>query len=421
MSRGKLVKVKLKNGYWDGSEIFTADDQLASEMPDLKLPRMNDEARAAFRSLLAYEAPTGNGSLADFLALTEARGFSTHPSDWVPAFDNDPQHPALYQPWVDWLSEAGVTPFHEGNTLTRDNWGRWKPKNRARTFGTLSREDPRTALDLLVTVEPTPPAAVRLALLGEVNAGGMFYGNYPGQVPILKHCLTDRSDKVRALARERLDAMNGLETEAAHAAQLAKYMKMEDGRISSASEMDSTTRHVSYFCTTFEALAREFGLSPEDLARRSDLENLDSDFWWLAARTGSVAVRSIIASRMLDMKLFCARRLFTGVERELWNRGLQAALASEHSLDLRDFLGTETGIVTASQMRDLCFYKYLKQSILDEIDDGRLPVNTTYDPVRALALVVDKAAASELLDEVLSTGMKADNPRLTMLRYNLAL
>jgi len=56
-----------------------------------------------------------------------------------------------------------------------------------------------------------------------------------------------------------------------------------------------------------------------------------------------------------------------------------------------------------------------------ELETGELPVNTSYDPLRAVALSVDKAAAQEALEEALSLGMKIDHPRLTMLKFNLAL
>lgn len=43
------------------------------------------------------------------------------------------------------------------------------------------------------------------------------------------------------------------------------------------------------------------------------------------------------------------------------------------------------------------------------------------DPLRAVALVIDKRAASEALNEAIVLGMKPSNPRLTMLKLNMAL
>jgi hypothetical protein len=399
--------------------------QLASQLPDLGLPRMNEAARAAFRSVLDYQKSASNGSFVDPLALAEARGFCAHPSDWVPAFDNDPQHPLLYQPWVDWLSENGLTPFHEGNKLTSKNWDHWKPRPRLHAFRKLLREDQQTAFGLLMTVGPSQPAATRLALLEAIDAGGSFHGNYPRQVPMLQYFLADHSAKIRTAAEQKLKNMNGLETEAAHAAELAKHIKVSDGGVTYRTPPAPNTRPLSinFSCTTFDLLANAVGLGPHDLARLSDLEELGSNFLMLLVLTGDVETRSIVASRMLERfpPDHIPIRLFGGVAPPLWERGLRAQFKSEYPSSVLDFLGAKAGTLDMSLVRQIKHYARMVPSVIQELDSGELPVNEMYDPLRILALVASRGAAGELLREARAAGIAEGNPRLTMLKFNMAL
>jgi len=425
MPKGEIVAIKFRSRESGTVSICRADARLQSELPELALPPMNEAARAAFMAVLEYEAPPANGSLADFLALAEARGFSAHPADWIPDFKLPGRHPRLYQPWVDWLSEHGLTSFHEANTLSEANWDRWKPNPRLKAFHDLIREDQDAAFDLLRRVGPSQPASTRLALLSQIDAGGSFNGNYPRQVPLLKYFLNDRSAKIRDVAREKLANMNGLETEEAHAAELAKHIKVAGGTVTYkiAPELHTHPFWVNWCCTTFDALAEALGLRPQELARQSDLEVLGFLFMHLVATTGDVETRSIVASRMLDTAPpeQLPLSLLGGVARPLWERGLRATFKSNYWNVVQEFLGPETGTLNALQMRELACFDSLKGSVIMELETGKLPVNISYDPLRAVALSVDKAAAEEVLEEALSLGMKIDNPRLTMLKFNLAL
>jgi len=420
MPSGQLVRIKDGYGFR-----YQSDEQLASQLPDLRLPRMNEAARAAFRAVLDYEKPPGNGSLVDFLALAEARGFCTHPSDWLPAFDDDPQHPQLYQPWVDWLSENGLTPFHEGNRLTAENWDRWKPKPRLGAFARMLRDDQRSASDLLMAVGQLQPAGTRLALLGQINAGGSFYGNYPRQVPMLRYFLADRSAKIRTVAEEKLKNMNGLETEAAYADELAKHLRVGDGSVTYSEPPAPHTQPYSrhFACTTFDLLAKAINLSPHELARQSDLARLGSDFISLATRTGDVETRSIIASRMLEEfpRDQIPLNMFREVARPLWERGLRAQFDSEYPNSVLDFPGVKAGSLDIALARQIKHYSGMAPSVIQECETGKLPVNNMYDPLRILALVASRDAASELLQEARAAGIAENNPRLTMLKFNLAL
>ena len=421
MSEGKLEKVKLRSRRFGTVEIYRADPELQRNLPKLDRPPMTEPARAAFRAMLEYEKPPANGSLSDHLALAEARGFSAHPGDWMPHIDLPGRHLPLYQPWVEWLSEHGLTRFHEGaNRLTAQNWDRWKASPRSRAFEKLVLNDQDAALELMKNVAPSQPASTRLSLLGSITAGADFSGNYPRQVPLIRYFLEDRSAKVRDAAAAKLRRMNGLETEEAHAAELAQHLKVTETDVTYRVPPEPHTHPfwVNWSCTTFAALAEALGLTSRELALKSDIEGLRSNFYLLVTLTADVEARSIIASRLLDTGIpeKVAPHLFRGVDRPLWERGLRATFRSEYWNTVQEFLGPERGRLDASQMHELLAYEKLEASITkDYKEEG------AYDPLRAVALSVNKTAAAEALKTALSLGMKIDNPRLTALKFNMAL
>jgi hypothetical protein len=273
-------------------------------------------------------------------------------------------------------------------------------------------------------VGPSQPASTRLALLAEVDTRA-FFGNTPRQVPILKYFLDDRSAKVRDAAREKLERMKGLETEEAHAAELAKHIEVVGDRVTY--KVPQGRYHCPFFVnwcsTTFNALAEALHLSPQELALKSDLEALGSEFMVRAILTADVETKSIIARRLLEGEQpeGIYPRLFDGLARPLRDGCLRLLFKSHYYSSVHEFLGPEMGTLNAIQMRELKCYESLKQSVIEELETGELPVNTSYDPLRALAFSIDKATAQEVLEEALSLGMRIDNPRLTMLKFNLAL
>jgi len=423
MTNGEIVTVRRAHG----CGLYRADAALALRLPELRLPRMQDEARAAFRAVLDYEQPPSNGSLEDFLRLAEARGFCAHPCDWIPSFNDDPHQIALYQPWVDWLSENGVTPFHSGNKLTKENWPLWKPKSRAKAFDRLFKNDPQFALELVTALGATLPSADRQALLEAIGYTGWYSGVSPRQFEVVKYFLGDRLERIRTAAAGMVAKSQVLEAEDVSAEDLATELAMHIA-VSDASVKYKTpvAPHLKPFGarherTTFDVLAKALRLSAQDLAQRCDFEDLGAHFMAMMYRTADVEARSLIAARLLDQNKAVHFALFKGVARPLWERGLRATFKSHYFSEVGEFLGIESGTLDASAMRELACFQFLDRSVTNELETGKLPVNGMYDPLRALALVVDKDAAKSALERAFSLGMKEDNPRLTMLKCNMAL
>ena len=399
-------------------------EQLANEMPELKLPRMRLTARSAYNQVLDYEMPPGNSSTRQVLELAESRGFSSHPADWIPYTRGDNQFASLYQPDVDWLSENGQTPYWEGNSLTRHSWDKFKPTSRRKAFRNLLNRDRAAVYDVMLNWNCHLPAATRLELLNEVDAGGMFYGNYPWQVTILKHYLLDKSKKVRELAATKLKRMAGLETAEDHAAELVKYFKVKDGTATSLlSPKDCITLMRNFYSTTYDVFASALGLHPHELARISTIDCL-TKLMPLIASTPDVETRSIVATRLLDSNLqmdFIAPRVFKDLPLALWERGLRLTFHSNYIFAFVDFLGTEIGKMQTSLVCETKCYKQLTLTVINEVKDQKLPINKSWDPLRILGLAVNKESANDILNKAIDLGMNPNNPRLAMLRLNLAL
>lgn len=423
--KGKLLKIKYRDS-GSGTGIFNAvDEELAKQLPSLQLPQMSENARAAFRAVLQYEGPCS-----DAFQFIEARGFSVHPCDWIPEYSwlYAGGHPAMYQPWVDWLSEQGLTKFHQGNTLTAENCKRWSPGQRRWALKGLiaaGREDDFRAVKDFASTQPT---SVRAQLVGEIHAWGSFDGCYPWQTPLLEYFLNDRAAKVRDIASYKLEKMGEFSTVEAYAQKLVVELIVTADRVRyrnpPESYMLSCHLFKDFVCVSFDALAVALGLSPTELAWRADLDDAGLQLMNVAALTGDVEVRSIFVTRMLDMGKggeHISLALFKGVTQPLWERGLKAMLASPYVNSVQDYLGGKTGTINCATMREWPSSHNIAQTVAAELERGELPVNKSYDDLRVLGKLVDKHAAAEVLEEALGAGMKPDNPRLTMLKLNLAL
>ena len=427
---GQILKIKHRHPEFGSIFTNAVDEALAARLPPLRLPPMPDSARAAFRALLDYEKPPANGSLVDVLQLVEARGYSAHPCDWIPdySWQYAGRHPRLYQPWVDWLSEQRVTKFHQGNTLTAGNARRWSAGQRSRAVVKMIRDGRRDGFEAAKRFASTQPASIRAELAGACYAWGSFDGSYPWQTPLLVYFLDDRAEKVRAIAARNLEKMGSFTTAESYARQIADHLVVTADRVAyrDPPEASGMSFHLfkEFACVTFDILAAALGLAPVELARRADLEDVGKQLMSLAARTGDVEVRSMFATRTLDEGKggeHIPLILFEGVSPELWERGLRAMMASPYANSVQEYLGSRTGTMDRATMREWYCSHYITQTVTAEIERGDLPVNIALDHLRLLGKVVDKAAAAEVLDEALAAGIKSDNPRLTMLKLNLAL
>lgn len=427
MPTGELIKAKRRCREFGAVHTYQADEALAAALPPLSVPRMGDEARAALRAVIEFEKPPANGSMSDCLALAEARGFCADPRDWVPDFELPGRHLPLYQPWVDWIAENGLASFHAYNTLTAANWQRWKPKPLEEALRRSCLDEPWMT-DIVLNHSAAFPAAQRELVLQVLSASRDENVIHCWQVPLIEHFLNDRLPKIRAAAQAKLThkLSDQWQQECAekHAEALARHLTVQNGRVSYAvrSEPHLMPFYREWSNTTFAALAQTLGLTAVQLAHGAELDFLDSQFVSLAARSEDVDVRTIIAQRVLATHEPSAipLMLFRDLDPGLRQRMLEAQFKSQYWHSVQEFLGPERGFLTPEQMHQMSAYEAVKVSMRIQLEQGK-PVNVAYDPLQAVAFSVGKEAAQELLDLVVSAGMKPDHPHLTMLRFNLAL
>lgn len=414
--------------------VLRVTEKIADQMSDLGLPRMGADARAAFKDVLVYERPPGNSSVSQILGLAQSRGYCAHPCDWVPSSESDSQFPDLYEPWAAWLAANNYTPFYDGVRLTAENFDLWKPKPRVRAFRQFRKRDREAADHFLMTVCAKKPVAIRRALIKVIGSDAMFNGLYPSDVSVMKHFLSDRDGEISDYAAQKLKDMDGLETKEDHARALTKYFKIS-GRglfsrltgkaanptvtISPKLHEDNVMRHC--FSTDLDALVGALGITSKDFVSSFDLENFKGDLFALSMRTTDIEARKILARRVADAGKECPAYLFTDVEPELWQKALDVNLGSIYPSSAFNFLQSKAGTLDITKVRKMHGYADIVPSILRELETGKLPVNIQYDPLRIAALVANKEAAAELLNEALAAGISNDNPRLTMLKFNTTL
>ena len=406
--------------------------ELAAQLPKLALPTMSEEARQIFRDILKTERPLANGSTKKYLDLARARGFSADARDWIPDIDTyaagNPDFPLLYQPWMNWLADQGHVRFKTGVALTAENWHRWKPEHRRHAFGHLLHTNRTLAHNLLLTKGVKEPVPVRIGLLLEIQPG-LDWGArfFEEDIKVIRAFGSDKSAKVRDFVDYKLEELNGLETWKAQARFFLKYLSVEDGKViplfdRQASATKDAKPYFQTRRTTFEALAEVLDLSPLDLAERLDV-NVDlGPFVLLTQYAKDQNVRATVARRMRDAGVDCPHHLLKEIDpKAALKLHRKQAFEANQPGAVFDYLGDNLGHLEATDLADMHFYHRFKESVTAEIEDGTLPVNETYDSVRHMGLVLCKDAAARVYDEAIGLGMKRDNPRLQMLKFNLAL
>lgn len=439
--RSEYINITKFHGFSGDNVRMSLDKAIIKELPKLDLPYMPNTARIKFRNILEYEKSTGNN---DVLELAQARGFCAHPSDWVPSFEDDSKVLSIYQPLITWLAKNKHIPFYPGIELTEENLDFFTPNDLRKVFKNLLRKNRPSAYNLLMTVGVNKSAQVRYDLLSEVNALAMFKGLYPSDVLIHKHFLNDRSEKVRALAKEWLNSNNGLETEQDHANKIIKFFKLDGNKIVLVpdqkmrvnvyhpfkpyeKEVIVSIENVGhllmkhFLSTSIDTLANAFRITSAELVRYWDLDIAYTEFYMLLNKTGNPRIRSIVVERLIEENKHCDGVLLEGIIGDVWERALNATYKSQYPSSVFDFPNFTKGSLTYNLIRKVSHYNRLAQSITDELKDGKLPVNIRYDPLRILGLLANKNAAKDILTEAISIGIDPNNPRLTMLKFNIAL
>jgi hypothetical protein len=186
-------------------------------LPVLSAPTPPEATRSRIRRLLAARR-TEEGGIRSLVLFLAARGYVTHPADWLPRATDD-WAPPVYAPWVAWAASeaAGASP----EILTADNWQDWPWAERRIALTSLRRGDPASARALIAAKAGGEPADRRLKLLETLEEGLTA-----DDAPVLEGFAADRSDRVRALARQLLARLGRGESDASSAQELAAMVEL---------------------------------------------------------------------------------------------------------------------------------------------------------------------------------------------------
>jgi len=402
------------------------DLRVLPDIPALALPTVPDALRPlVHRVLSAFKETQRKAELLDFLS---ARGWTTHPAEWMPSA-NDEDAPDVYAPWRDWAGIAASSSAvrrQAGDQLNADNWEDFWPAARKVALTELRRRDPAAARTVLEAKLGNENADVRLPLLS-LLATGLSEADTPFLEGIAAN---DRAPKVKALAASLLARLGKGAAVGENIAELAGFFSVKMKGLLRRSrviqfENVKTPAQVHRRAALLEgadiaSLARALTLTPQELvdAWSWDVDRqADASLAGLVARTGtdSLVAQTAEAMSQGDASVFLdalTPRLAPGQRSELAERVLRtrrfsfdmAKTIAGGTARLENPLTAPAGAALLAALRR---------------DDAKPSDELT--ELFALGLIASRAAARQALERLNGAGLLQGDPRLDMLRLNAAL
>jgi hypothetical protein len=396
------------------------------DIPALALPTVSDGLRPLVRRILASGKDTA--SKAELIHFLAARGWTTHPADWMPdASDEDA--PDIYAAWRDWAAFAAAgatTPRQSGDQLTAENWDDFWPAARKAALIGLRRRDPSAARALLEARFGSENAEARLRLLSLLSERLS-----DDDVTFLESlAANDRAPKVKALATSMLARLGHGPAAGEDIAELAGFFSVKTkGLLRRSRVIDFATpktpaqwqrRKALLDDTDLMSFAGALGLTPQDLIAAWDW-NVDP-----AADAGLV---KLIVETGTDAQLAQAAQLIsehnaTGLIMALAPRLAPAERAKFAAAGLRahGFRFEIAQIIAGAAARlDDPLSAPSGAKLLAEIRRDDAKPSDHPEEFRALGLLASQTAAQQTLQRLTSAGLLQGDPRLDMLRLNAAL
>lgn len=404
-------------------------------LPTLAAPSLPEAARPRFRRLLASaaKAPARRDSLLRFLA---ARSYAAHPADWTPA-PGDETAPALYAPWLTWMSAA---PGQDGEAeLTEESWADFAPAERRAVLARMRRADPAAARALIEAKAPAEAADQRLRLVQLLETGLSAE-----DAPFLEGLAKDRSEKIRDLAADLLARLGQAARTGALDDELAELMTLKPaGMLRRTTTLTATRakndaqrrrRDTLFAMASTAGLAAALEIEPEAMLAAWDLAaepRATAGFVAMVARTAPDALLPAFAERLAE-----AARPTVGLIAELAPRldaERRAALAlrmlEEGQAEFEEIAavsgemigGLPLEAIEASAAYD-GLHAALAQIAAEEPSAARTRRETAVgETLFELGLLAEQPAAAALIPVLAASGLMAVDPRLDMLQLNAAL
>jgi hypothetical protein len=396
------------------------------DIPALALPTVPEALRPLVQRILAaFKETQRKIELLDFLA---ARGWTTHPAEWMPTAD-DEDAPDVYAPWRDWAGIAAsnsVVRRQAGDRLTADNWEDFWPAARKVALTELRRHDPEAARTVLEAKLASENADVRLPLLSLLATGLS-----EADVPFLEGiAANDRAPKVKALAASLLARLGRGASVGEDIAEFAGFFSVKMKGLLRRSrviqfENVKTSAQMHRRAALLESadiasLARALTLTPQELvdAWSWDVDRqADASLAGLVARTGtdSLVAQTAEAMSQGDASVFLATltpRLAPGQRPEL----------AEMLLRTRRFSFDMPKIIAGGTARlENPLTAPAGAALLTALQRNDAKPSDQLTELFALGLIASRGAARQALERLNGAGLLQGDPRLDMLRLNAAL
>jgi hypothetical protein len=401
-------------------------------LPTLALPTMPEAVRPRLRRVMARK---DLGPLERALIdLVAARGFAMHPADWLPSRSND-WAPDLYAPWLDWVrAESKATPASAFDLESYDQWS-WAERRAA--LAALRESDPAAARAIIAAKAASEPAERRVRLVEILEARLSA-----DDTTFLESLANDRSDRVRALASAylaRLDRQtdtDALAAELAGMVQIGKVGVLHRRTQLAIKPLKTGPQHARrqdlFKLVSFASLVRALGVSEQQVLETlptGTVEGVEA-FVQMVAVTGSDDARRALLELMLNdlaLPLVHARplgpRLSVEERRVLLPRLMQRdADAFETTLAL---MGRTLGEAPLSALLASAGYSQLMSVVetATRADEAarKGAGNALATMLDRIALLIDAAAAADLIARLTASGLSAADSKLDMLHLNVAL
>lgn len=407
-------------------------------LPVLAVPSPPEASRSRIRRLIAARRGDAGGPkpLAVFLA---ARGYAMHPADWLPRPADD-WAPAFYAPWQAWV--ASERPVEPTDALTAETYGDWPWPARRAALAALRRGDPAAARTVIDARAAGEPAERRLRLL-EILEDGLSADDGA----LLERFTADRSDRVRDLVRKllaRLGRGDGAALARDQARERAQELAamVELGRVGLLKRRNRLTfeplktapqehrRRELFAVVTLAELAAALGVAEAGLVETLPLDKarIADAFATMVVETASgEAWRQLfdLALQDADAPVRVAGILTRRADAAQRSAMLAAAMAREASPGFDGCLavaGDGLGAAGGGPLAQSPAYAALLELVATTASQSTgAPPPALATGLFNLGLLLDPTAARTVVDACQAAGLSAADPRLDMLRLNIAL
>ncbi|QOZ68641.1 DUF5691 domain-containing protein [Bradyrhizobium arachidis] len=417
------------SGQFLGATVTTEPSSALRVLPDipaLALPTVPETLRPLVRRILA--ASKDAASRTETVHFLAARGWTTHPADWMPDA-NDDDAPDVYAAWRDWaaFTAAGATTRRQtGDQLTAENWEDFWPAARKAALIGLRRRDPSAARVLLEAKLGGENADARLRLLSLLSE--RLSGDDAAFLEEL--AASDRAPKIKALATSMLARLGHGPAAGEDVAELAGFFSVKmKGLLRRSHVIHIETpktpaqwqrRKALLDGTDLMSFSGTLGLSPQDLIAAWD---------WNVDPAADAGLIKLILETGTDAQLEQAAGIVsqhdaTGLIVALAPRLAPAERARFAAAGLRTHgIGFEMAqvIAGAAARLDDPLSAPAGAKLLAELQRDDAKPSDHVAELHALGLLASRTAAQQTLQRLTGAGLLQGDPRLDTLRLNAAL